>query len=106
MTKKETYLKTLVLELKKRIKMTREETYLKTLVFSIQTIDARGDKKEMTKLRRTIDCVLNHNKDFDTALSIAENESENNEKIKSFGFKKEVISEGITAFTLDSKTFR
>ena len=27
-------------------------------------------------------------------------------KVESFGFKKEVISEGITAFTLDSKTFK
>ena len=27
-------------------------------------------------------------------------------KLDDFGFKKEVISEGITAFTLDSKTFR
>ena len=26
--------------------------------------------------------------------------------LKDLGFKKEVISEGITAFTLDSKTFR
>jgi hypothetical protein len=86
--------------------MTKEETYLKTLVLAIQTIDARGDKKEMSKLRRVLDCVLNFEKDFDTALSIAENESENNEKIKSFGFKKEVISEGITCFTLDSKSFR
>ena len=86
--------------------MTKEETYLKTLVLAIQTIDARGDKKEMAKLRRTLDCVLNHDKDFTTALSIAEAESDNNEKIKNLGFKKEVISEGITCFTLDSKTFR
>jgi hypothetical protein len=28
------------------------------------------------------------------------------DKVENLGFKKEVISEGITAFTLDSKTFR
>ena len=33
------------------------------------------------------------------------NEKKEN-KVESLGFKKEVISEGITAFTLDSKTFR
>jgi hypothetical protein len=93
-------------ETKKENEMTKEETYLKTLVLAIQTIDARGDKKEMTKLRRTLDCVLNHDKDFPTAFLIAEAESDNEEKIKNLGFKKEVISEGITAFTLDSKTFR
>ena len=27
-------------------------------------------------------------------------------KVDDLGFKKEVISEGLTAFTLDSKTFR
>jgi hypothetical protein len=96
-------------ETKKENKMTKEETYLKTLVLAIQTIDARGDKKEMSKLRRVLDCVLNFKKDFDAALSIAENESENNETINQLndlGFKKEVISEGITCFTLDSKSFR
>ena len=96
-------------ETKKENEMTKEETYLKTLVLAIQTIDARGDKKEMAKLRRTLDCVLNHDKDFPTAFLIAEAESENNEAINQLndlGFKKEVISEGITAFTLDSKTFR
>jgi hypothetical protein len=93
-------------ETKKENEMTKEETYLKTLVLAIQTIDARGDKKEMAKLRRTLDCVLNHDKDFPTALLIAEAESDNEEKIKNLGFKKEVISEGITCFTLDSKSFR
>jgi hypothetical protein len=62
--------------------MNKEQTYLKTLVFAIQTIDARGGQKEISKLRRVLDCVLNYKKDFDKALSIAENESENNERIK------------------------
>jgi len=93
-------------ETKKENEMTKEETYLKTLVLAIQTIDARGDKKEMTKLRRTLDCVLNHDKDFPTAFLIAEAESDNEEKIKNLGFKKETISEGITCFTLNSKSFR
>ena len=62
--------------------MTKEETYLKTLVLAIQTIDARGDKKEMTKLRRTLDCVLNHDKDFPTAFLIAEAEANNEGKIR------------------------
>jgi len=33
------------------------------------------------------------------------NEKKEN-KVESLGFKKEVISEGITCFTLDSKSFR
>jgi adenylosuccinate synthase len=48
---------------------------------------------------------------YDMSNSIADEisylESELEEKQnKNFGFKKEVISEGITAFTLDSKDFR
>jgi hypothetical protein len=62
--------------------MNKEQTYFKTLVFAIQTIDSHGGQKEISKLRRVLDCVLNYEKDFDKALSIAENESENNERIK------------------------
>jgi hypothetical protein len=62
--------------------MNKEQTYFKTLVFAIQTIDSHGGQKEISKLRRVLDCVLNYEKDFDKALSIAEKESENNERIK------------------------
>ena len=37
---------------------------------------------------------------------LLENKSEVVNQLDDLGFKKEVISEGITAFTLDSKTFR
>ena len=53
--------------------MNKEQTYFKTLVFAIQTIDSHGGQKEISKLRRVLDCVLNYEKDFDKALSIAEN---------------------------------
>ena len=42
--------------------MNKEQTYFKTLVFAIQTIDSHGGQKEISKLRRVLDGVLNYEK--------------------------------------------
>ncbi len=62
--------------------LSKKKTYLETLIFAIQTIDEGSGKKGLRILRRTIDCVLNHNRDFYSALTIAEAEADNDDKIK------------------------
>jgi len=62
--------------------LSKKKTYLETLIFAIQTIDEGSGKKGLRILRRTIDCVLNHNRDFYSALTIAETEADNEDKIK------------------------
>ena len=60
----------------------KKKTYLETLIFAIQTIDEGSGRKGLRILRRTIDCVLNHNRDFYSALTIAEAEADNEDKIR------------------------
>jgi uncharacterized coiled-coil DUF342 family protein len=43
---------------------------------------------------------------LNTITELHDKEKETINQLNDLGFKKEVISEGITAFTLDSKTFR
>jgi hypothetical protein len=62
--------------------LSKKKTYLETLIFAIQTIDEGSGKKGLRILRRTIDCVLNHNRDFYSALTIAEAEADNEDKIR------------------------
>lgn len=62
--------------------LSKKKTYLETLIFAIQIIDEGSGKKGLRILRRTIDCVLNHNRDFYSALTIAEAEADNDDKIK------------------------
>jgi hypothetical protein len=62
--------------------LSKKKTYLETLIFAIQTIDEGSGRKGLRILRRTIDCVLNHNRDFYSALTIAEAEADNEDKIR------------------------
>lgn len=65
--------------------LSKKKTYLETLIFAIQTIDENSKIKgikSLRVLRRTIDCVLNHNRDFYSALTIAEAEADNDDIIK------------------------
>jgi hypothetical protein len=65
--------------------LSKKKTYLETLIFAIQTIDENSRMKgikSLRVLRRTIDCVLNHNRDFYSALTIAEAEADNEDKIR------------------------
>jgi|694.fasta_scaffold06505_23 hypothetical protein len=62
--------------------LSKKKTYLETLIFAIQTIDEGSGRKGLRILRRTIDCVLNHNRDFYSALTMAEAEADNEDKIR------------------------
>ena len=62
--------------------LSKKKTYLETLIFAIQTIDEGSGTKGLRILRRTIDCVLNHNRDFYSALTMAEAEADNEDKIR------------------------
>ena len=64
--------------------MNKEETYQRTLVLAIRTIDDLfygKYQRDISKLRRVLDCVLNFNLDYQEACEWANKEIAVTEKI-------------------------
>ena len=85
------------------IKLLREMNW--TLSEVIQFLDSKGFSN--SEVRKNVDKIINHSEElFSKAEQELDSFSEVVNELDNLGFKKEVISEGITCFTLDSKNFR
>jgi hypothetical protein len=65
--------------------MSKEETYQRTLVLAIRTIDDLfygKYQRDISKLRRVLDCVLNYNLNYQEACESADKEIAVTEKIQ------------------------